>query len=105
MTCAMSTYAMTLYNLVQLAGGRARLRELHLAARDKAHRELDEITAEAALEALVERRYLTRDGESGEYVTRDPQLRVINARDRREPDGWKGWRNAHTGFEIAEVLA
>lgn len=88
--CALSTYALSLYNLLQIARGRARLLDLLGAARKAAHPELDEIAAEAALVAMVERGLVRVDESTGEYVSCDPQLRICRQRSR-SGDGWSGW--------------
>lgn len=85
----MSTYALSIYNLLQLARGRAKLLDLLGAAKKTAHPELDELTAEAALTALVERG-LVRVADTGEYLSCDPQLRICKQRSRGS-DGWSGW--------------
>ena len=86
---APSTVAMTAYNALSVAMAPQSAPKLQTLARKlQAHPGQIGILQDG-LELLVERRLIVKKGD--EYDLIDPLRRPVVARDRTDPEGWKGW--------------
>ncbi len=93
-----SSVAMTIYNLLQVAGSDQDANALFDRAVQTAHMDLDRDQFERSLGALVRRRWIDQAGDV--YKSRDPKRRIVVNRDRSGVQaalgvitgGWKDWR-------------
>lgn len=88
---ATSTIAMTAYNYIAIQPGPRSAGEILAGVQKMWSTMLEEKELAPALAALVSRRYVKLDPTTGLYDVLDAQRRVVIARDRSDPTGWRGW--------------
>ena len=91
MNVAMSTVAMSAYNVLAKNGGAAPVARLHTVVKSGLNTDIEKDEFAVALTALMELGYISIvDEETGMVDVADPKRRLVRWRDRTN-DGWDNW--------------